>query len=428
MPAIRPACVVLKIPRSRCSRIGMAGRLFFETAAQPEPELPLTRFSLDFGSVIPASLHLPRAENLVPGPSHLTQPAQPEKQEESYRPACSRSILTCCKQKAREKDMIDSRPTVVDLFAGAGLFSYAFRVSGCRIIRAVEIDPVAAETYARNVGFQIEVGDVSQLHPFGRCDILIAGPPCQGFSTLGARRADDPRNSLCLQVARWAKMMRPKVVVIENVAAFLESDEWQRLRRRLTGLDYEVTSFVLDAFDYGVPQLRRRSFAVACRDGMFTVPRQRRTVRTVRQAWEGLSAKPDGENHHYSPKPSEVALARMRVIPPGGDKRDVMRKAPRLAPPSWWRVSCEVTDAWGRMEWDSPCNTLRTALQNASKGRYIHPKQHRVISLREAARLHSIPDGWTFAGLPTQIARQIGNSVPPTLGRAIARSVLSVLN
>ena len=232
----------------------------------------------------------------------------------------------------RGRDMLDSRPTVVDLFAGAGLFSHCFRASGCRIIRAIEIDLVAAETYGRNVGPQIEVGDVSRLQPSGRCDILISGPPCQGFSTLGARRGDDPRNSLCLEVARWAKSMRPKVVVIENVAAFLESDEWERLRRRLKGLDYEVPAFVLDAFDHGVPQLRRRSFTVAYCEGTFILPPQRRTVRTVRQAWEGLPAEPNGENHHYSPKPSKVALARMRVIPPGGDKRDVIRE-----PPVWPR-------------------------------------------------------------------------------------------
>jgi DNA (cytosine-5)-methyltransferase 1 len=221
--------------------------------------------------------------------------------------------------------------------------------------------------------------------------------------------------------------MQPKIVVIENVAAFLESDEWQSVRRGLNRLDYEIAAFVLDAFDYGVPQRRRRSFAVAGRAGAFAAPRQRRALRTVREAWDGLPAEPDGKNHHYAPKPSKIALARMRVIPPGGDKRDVMEKAPRLAPPSWWRISCQVTDAWGRMEWDSPCNTLRTALQNASKGRYIHPEQHRVISLREAARLHTIPDDWVFAGLPTQIARQIGNSVPPRLGCAVARSVLASL-
>lgn len=100
-----------------------------------------------------------------------------------------------------------------------------------------------------------------------------------------------------------------------------------------------------------------------------------------------------------------------------------MRSAPSLAPSSWWRVRCQATDVWGRMLWDEPANTLRTALQNPSKGRYIHPERHRVISLREAARLHSVPDSWTFVGTHYQVARQIGNGVPWQLGRAVARAV-----
>lgn len=112
----------------------------------------------------------------------------------------------------------------------------------------------------------------------------------------------------------------------------------------------------------------------------------------------------------------------MELIPAGGDKRDILRRAPHLAPPSWHRTTCEVTDVWGRLDWDAPANTLRTCLLNPSKGRYIHPEQHRVISLREAARLHSIPDSWSFAGTPYQVARQIGNSVPPKLGAVVARA------
>lgn len=324
--------------------------------------------------------------------------------------------------------MRDSRPKVVDLFAGAGLFSYAFLQVGFRVTRAIELDPVAAETYARNVGDHVEVGDVVRLSPSARCDVLIAGPPCQGFSTLGARKRDDPRNTLSLQVARWVSAAQPKVVVVENVSPFLKSAEWASLARGLRRAGYHVESFVLNAYDYGVPQIRHRSFTIGHRGhSAFPAPRRRRKVRTVREAWRGLRDQPDGRNHHVAPVPSAIALARMRVIPPGGDKRDVMEKAPHLAAASWWRLACEVTDVWGRMKWDKPCNTLRTALQNASKGRYIHPEQDRVVSLREAARLHSIPDRWTFAGLPTQIARQIGNSVPPALGRAVARCVRELL-
>jgi DNA (cytosine-5)-methyltransferase 1 len=222
--------------------------------------------------------------------------------------------------------------------------------------------------------------------------------------------------------------LRPAIVVIENVAAFLHSPVWKLVKRRFERSGYEVWAGTFNAVDYGTPQLRMRSFTFASRVGMPVVrPPTRPLAATVREAWDGLSRKPDGRNQHYAPRPSPLALSRMRVIPPGGDKRDVMRRAPRLAPRSWWSLDCQVTDVWGRMEWDKPSNTLRTALQNPSKGRYIHPEQHRVISLREAARLQAIPDSWHFDGLPYPIASQIGNSVPPTLGRAVARAVRAAL-
>lgn len=321
-----------------------------------------------------------------------------------------------------------SRPSVIELFSGAGLFSLAFLQEGFDIRHSVEMSPVAAATYARNIGPHVWVGDVRRSKPQGRCDVLLAGPPCQGFSTLGKRDPRDPRNLLALEVHRWAVALRPSVVVIENVAAFLRSDVWQLLRRRFERSGYEVWAGEFDAQDFGTPQIRRRSFTFASRIGIPRVAMPvRRRLASVRDAWDGLASIPDGKNHHVAPNPSPLALARMKVIPPGGDKRDVMRRSPRLAPPSWFSLNCQVTDVWGRMEWDQPSNTLRTALQNPSKGRYIHPEQHRVISLREAARLQAIPDSWQFDGLPYPIARQIGNSVPPTMGRAVARGVAAAL-
>lgn len=321
------------------------------------------------------------------------------------------------------------RPTVTDLFSGAGLFSHAFMRAGFRIVAAVEIDSVAANTYARNIGPHVSVADVRRVSPNAKTDVLIAGPPCQGFSTLGSRNSDDPRNALSLEVLRWARQMHPQVVVIENVAAFLQSATWKRVRGGLHRLGYSVATFELDASDFGVPQIRKRSFAVASKSGALPtiVPPGIRQI-TVRKAWKGLPKIPNGKNFHYAPKPSALALSRMRVIPPGGDRRNILKRAPRLAAPSWWRLNCEITDAWGRMEWDKPCNTLRTCLQNAPKGRYIHPEQHRVISLREAARLHTIPDEWEFCGLPTQIARQIGNSVPCELGYIVSSAIRRILN
>jgi DNA (cytosine-5)-methyltransferase 1 len=321
----------------------------------------------------------------------------------------------------------DSRPRVVDLFAGAGLFSYAFQVGGFRVVTAIEFDSVAATTYARNLGPHVVVSDVRSMEPEGECEVLIAGPPCQGFSTLGKRDPKDPRNLLSLEVIRWAKRLEPCVIVVENVAAFLESSTWLLLSDGLEALGYRVGAVVVDAIDFGVPQLRKRSFTFASRRKLPALLPHGQGQLTVRDAWSGLPEFPDGKNHHVAPKPSPIALSRMQVIPPGGDKRDIMRLAPSLAAPSWWRLRSEITDVWGRMEWDKPANTLRTALQNASKGRYTHPDQDRVISLREAARLQTIPDKWQFAGDRYPIARQIGNAIPPMLGEAVALSVLSVL-
>ncbi len=322
----------------------------------------------------------------------------------------------------------NKKPTVIDLFAGAGLRSGAFASEGFRIVRAIEVENTAAETYRRNVGCHVEVADLTRVQPEGRCDVVIAGPPCQGFSTLGKRDQGDPRNQLSLLVATWVRKLQPSVVVIENVAAFTGSPVWEVLSRRLRRAGYEVKASILNAFDFGVPQVRLRSFTIASRVGSPEIrPLRNRRVRTVRDAWRGLASRPDGRRNHSAPKPSALAAARMSVIPPGGDKRDIMKRAPELAAPSWWKLRCQVTDVWGRLRMDEPSNTLRTACQNPSKGRYIHPRQNRVISLREAARLHSIADEWVFFGLPTQIARQIGNSVPPLLGRSVARAVRRAL-
>jgi DNA (cytosine-5)-methyltransferase 1 len=246
---------------------------------------------------------------------------------------------------------------------------------------------------------------------------------------LGKRSSTDERNLLALTILPWAAVLRPKVVVVENVAVFADSGVAGKLRLGLERYGYRVEAHVIDAQVFGVPQRRLRSFMIGSKCSASEARLKTKCSRpvSVREAWAGLPQVPNNKNHHYAPTPSALALARMRVIPPGGDKRDVMSRAPRLSPPSWFKTPGEITDVWGRLEWDEPSNTLRTCLLNPSKGRYIHPEQNRVMSLREAARLHSIPDFWEFFGKPTQIARQIGNSVPPLMGRAVARKVVGLL-
>jgi DNA (cytosine-5)-methyltransferase 1 len=249
---------------------------------------------------------------------------------------------------------------------------------------------------------------------------------------LGRRADDDPRNRLSLEVARWAAKLQPGIVVVENVAAFVGTRHHSALLRALERAGYATTTTILSALDFGVAQRRERSFTFASLGRLPDVRSTRRRERTVADALVDLPFEADGRNQHFAPNPGPLALARMRLIPQGGDRRDVMRRNPSLVPPSWRMLGTgtkaqEVTDAWGRLRWDEPSNTLRTCFNNASKGRYIHPEAHRVLSLREAARLHSIPDGFQFAGWPFDVARQIGNSVPPLLARAVARSVLAAL-
>ena len=257
--------------------------------------------------------------------------------------------------------------TAVDLFAGAGLFSSAFQEERFQITLAIEQNSIAANTYAMNVGDHVVVDDVRSVRPTGKCDVLISGPPCQGFSTLGKRNPNDPRNSLSMCVATWAEALNPKIVVVENVPAFLGSIHWDKLKKRLETLGYRTSTMVLNAVDYGLPQLRQRCFAFGSRIDLPTLPNPTQTkCMTVREAWSDLAAKPTGLNGHVAREPSPLALARMKVIPAGGDKRDVMRAAPDLVPKSWWKINDQATDVWGRMLWDEPCNTLRTCLLNAS--------------------------------------------------------------
>ena len=316
------------------------------------------------------------------------------------------------------------KPRVAEIFSGAGLFGAAFKRAGFETVYAADANWRAVKSFNRNVAQVAEVRDVRDVRRDIRCDILVAGPPCQGFSTLGRRNPRDVRNALSLTIAEWAAALIPRVIVVENVPRYLESVYARRLRISLLTLGYEACEWILCASDYGAPQLRTRSFSIYSREGLPAAPRHSRSsARTVRDAFRGLSAKPDRSGMHVAPAPSPIALSRFLRIPERGDKRDVIRRAPHLCPPSWMRMGIEATDVWGRLDYDKPANTLRCDFQNASKGRYVHPTAHRVITLREGARLQGVPDHWEFEGMRAHVAAQLGNGVPLQLGGAVARSL-----
>ena len=313
----------------------------------------------------------------------------------------------------------------IDLFCGAGLFSAGFVQAGFKPVLALDVDALAVETYRRNISSAAQVGSVAAEREIPSADVLIAGPPCQGFSTLGRQDPLDARNELSASLPRWVAGSGCKVAIIENVPPYLRSSHWAAMASDFEELGYEIHTWVLDAVDYGVPQLRKRAFTIASRVGPVTAPGAMSRRKKAGAAFINIAAD---DPLHTWPIASELALARMKMIPPCGDKRDVLLNAPHLAPPSWAKIGDQATDVYGRIDPQQPANTVRCTFQNPSKGRYLHPSLNRVISLREGARLQGIPDHWTFAGRPYPIARQIGNGVPVPLAAAVARAVKAALS
>lgn len=312
----------------------------------------------------------------------------------------------------------------IELFCGAGLMGEGFTRFGFETIYAADLDENAIASYNRNLKRKVaEVRDVSKVRKDIRCDIIIAGPPCQGFSTLGKRDKKDARNKLSLLLLDWAQYSKAKIVVIENVPQFLSSPYHRTLIKDFGKLGFENISWVLNASDYGAPQHRKRSFTIFSRIGLPEAPIHAKRKRVVEDAFDGLNPIADADGMHSAPTPSELALERIRLIPPNGSKIDLMKIAPHLCPDSWFKLGNQAVDVWGRMNLKEPANTIRCCFWNPSKGRYIHPTEDRVITLREGARLQGVPDKWQFVGSRTSIARQIGNGVPIPLAEAVAKSV-----
>ena len=320
------------------------------------------------------------------------------------------------------------KPRVIDLFAGAGLFGYAFEKEGFDCVGAYEMDPDAAQAHGFNSRSPIHIVDLLKEKPRGRCEVLIAGPPCQGFSSIGTRKKNDPRNALCGIIPLWARAAKPKVIVIENVRGFLDSSAWRSMNDTLVGMGYDSDAIVVNARDYGVAQNRVRSLSLYSLGTIPDILSQRSSKPTrVREAFAGMSCFPNDRLHHFCRPLSQLALSRIRLVPRGGDIRDIYRSDPHLVPKSWIPVRDRIVDIWGRLKWDGISNTLRTGFMHPSRGRFLHPDQDRPLSFREAARLQAIPDEFLFFGLDGAVARQIGNAVPVNLGRAVARAVKRVL-
>lgn len=317
---------------------------------------------------------------------------------------------------------------------------------------AVEFDKWAAKTYAANFGEHVlacPIQDVGLrrfrdwlewsgrnvngdlvVHETPHIDVLVGGPPCQGFSPLGRMNdwdKEDPRNRLWRHYVRILEVVKPKAFVIENVPELLTSPEFSMLTKTVLGLGYALDYDVLNAADYGVPQNRKRAIVIGSRVGEPSLPNEVKERMTVRDAIGDLPLRPTGKDFHVGRNPLASSIERYKCVPEGGNRFDLLRKRPDLTPDCWKRKKTGSIDVFGRMWWDRPAPTIRTEFFKPEKGRYLHPKAHRPITIREAARLQTFPDSFQFVGSNVQVAKQIGNAVPVKLAEIIGAHVRATL-
>jgi DNA (cytosine-5)-methyltransferase 1 len=345
---------------------------------------------------------------------------------------------------------------VIDLFAGCGGLSQGFHETGLFTpVAAVEKDLFAAATYAANFGNdRIHWGDIADWvqGDLPRADVVVGGPPCQGFSNLGAKRDDDERNELWERYVDTLVEVKPKAFVLENVDRFLKTRQFQSLIAELQGgrlEDYSIDFDVLKATDFGAAQTRRRAIVIGTRKDIkkIHIPVSQVSAadwRTVKDALSGLDEVipedridlPSGREFevfdrvvpgryfasdlHITRNYQQLSKDRFAEIPYGGNRFNL---SDELKAPCWRKHTSGSGDVMGRLVWDRPSVTIRTEFFKPEKGRYLHPVQPRALSHHEAARLQGFPDTFEWCGTKLEIARQIGNAVPVPLAAALAKHV-----
>ena len=340
-----------------------------------------------------------------------------------------------------------SKLSVLDLFCGAGGLSLGFKLGGCKIIGGVEWDSAAMETHKNNFKSEFEFcGDIKNItnemitNRIKNVDIIIGGPPCQGFSSANRheKENDDPRNKLFFEYLRFIEVLKPKAFVIENVRQILTKDNGYAKSRILDITDklgYYVDVKVLLASDYGVPQNRRRAIFVGIRKDLkrrfdFAAMKKSSHIFTVYDAIADIcypEEKIDNaylryvrdcdELKNHNPKlPNKKVQNRISYVPQGGNWRDV--------PEELWdsKRDNRHSSAYKRLSFNEPSITIDTGHMN-----YFHPIFNRIPTVRESARLQSFPDSFVFYGNQGQQYRQVGNAVPPLMAKAIAEQLVKTI-
>lgn len=334
------------------------------------------------------------------------------------------------------------KPTAIDLFSGCGGLTLGLKQAGFKVIGAVEIDTLAAETYKENhPEVKIWEKDIRKLSGSqilrglkikkGELDLLAGCPPCQGFSSMrtlnGKKKIRDERNDLVFDYLRFVKSLLPKTVMMENVPGLAENYRMKFLKQKLEKLGYDSNGspLVTNTADYGVPQRRRRMILICSRVGKVVLPEKSEKRLTVRDVISNLP-RPGGSGdllHDFLEQRTPNVMEMIRRIPKnGGSRMDL---------PKRFHLDCHkrfpegFKDVYGRMAWDDVSPTITGGCVSPSKGRFLHPSQNRAITLREAALLQTFPRNYYFSlnGGRQGVALMIGNALPPAF---IKRHALAI--
>ena len=344
--------------------------------------------------------------------------------------------------------------TMIDLFSGVGGLSLGFEMAGFNAVLANEYDGSIAESYVKNrPHVKMIVNDITKLpiqETFseyrGKVDLIVGGPPCQGFSQKGQRKSiNDERNFLFRYYYEVVALVKPKYFVMENVPNLLTTENGffkNEIETLFESIGYKIVADVLNASDFGVPQNRKRAVIIGrLGDYALSMPKPKTNKVTIWDAISDLAYLESGEGteiqeyryapqseyqkilrknssvlyNHVATKHSDLALERLRLIPPN--------KGREVLPPEHLTKSI-YSGTWSRMLKDDISVTITTRFDTPSSGRFTHPFLNRAITVREAARIQSFPDTFVFYGNKTSQMKQVGNAVPPFLAKAIAEVIL----
>ncbi|MCI5208572.1 MAG: DNA cytosine methyltransferase, partial [Candidatus Electrothrix sp. ATG2] len=350
-----------------------------------------------------------------------------------------RAYLARCSGELPESSR---RYRLIDLFSGAGGMSLGFSVVFGQPLQSVwanDCNQFCVDTYNENFGPHCFAGDLGEILKndqirIPQADVVIGGPPCQGFSLLNKKREGDSRKALWHPFMEVVRLSGAPVFVMENVPQLLGTEEHRSIVKKAESLGFKVYQEKLIAADYGVPQTRIRAFIIGCnfidpslifpprkthcnpakKSNQLLLPFEKQEFLSTPQHWKtvrdaiGDLPPPEGTelrktapplDLHFGRNPTEISRKRYRAIPEQGMNRfDLQRVAPELTPKCWIRKKSGGTDLFGRLWWDRPSVTIRTEFFKPEKGRYLHPEQHRPITHREAARFQSFPDSFRFRG------------------------------